>query len=693
MFGNDKDDPMGYQGRADPFSNFNVIRNELVALRETATELAVRNNDQLTGPYEINVDTTELVRAQEEANDIARESADRQYQLSREFAEEAAERAEEAAEREERAIVQRKELLAELESVGMDIGFIRLEARRSVEYLSCVCDALEEANGLLSAIDGTLREEFSQAERSANSRHHELIALLDESHSELVRVLATPRGTEAEELYQHALMQHRAKEFALCRRDLEALLLLNSTHVAGWILFGRLCLHYGQPAFAKTSFARAATYALEFKNKKAYVVAMIRLSHLERSVGNFERAYEVMVEVAGSVDKDSPLWPRVAYERIKADWAVRDHRTPEHAFDLALDLVSLFEDDPELRDEVASLPLFAQLRVYCPWLKIGKKRFATLAEQIEILLRLWPEHAERVTFEYEYNPYYRENVQNAFLVVLARIHDLLNAAGYNWIGGRTFDLLIHSERAVATIFKAVIKFDRKKQEFDMQFLGAVFDQGVDGDVEWLEILVKAHDLFMIKGEVVALDDSDYIDIHCRLRQIANYTNYFAKHPERLELDAKLGSVRLKEIEWSPLFAEYRVYLRLRSERNAELHRLYVEASVQRMRREWAVREAEKERRLAEARVLKAEEAAAAAVLTAERRKRECLAREMAAQQRARKREEATAEKERRRPMLEAKQKRDAEHRKRLVAMVLFMPIVFFMLFVLLCAVYIKFFFS
>ena len=228
--------------------------------------------------------------------------------------------------------------------------------------------ALSEAMyGMTDEVVASQREIAEQHEESGGRRHRELLSKL-----------ITPLANEAEEKFAQAQTLYRTHDNGLCAKELGAVFERVRTHELGWTLFGQLLVRLGQPTLAREAFARATRFALDKDNLEAYVVAMVHLSHLERVVGNYQRAYDIMVEVQTTIGRYSSLSPWVRYELLKAFWVLKKKTCSPYK--MWYDLQELFEDWPELRDEVAVLPLWKDLVKVIEPLRFGNFRYIQLAE-------------------------------------------------------------------------------------------------------------------------------------------------------------------------------------------------------------------------------------------------------------------------------------------------------------------------
>lgn len=373
--------------RLGPFAQSREYE-ELREIKESVRDIANTTAEYSPGPYEIASYDNGALSAQFEA-----------LQESNNALLEAQSIADDSARQSRREQTWVLEEIREAQGQHIAITSMMLQSIENSEAnLDAMVDAFDEINhGLAKFVkqfDGTAARFMKQQARIAQENNR----LADRRHAELIDVIRQPAQNAADEKFAHGAAQFKAGHLALAAKDLRSALGHVSVHVPSLLLLGRICVERGLAKEAKAFFHRAATHATQQNNRDAYVAAMIRLSHVERVVGNVKRAHSVMVETRAFLDKHdggtgSDRRRRYAdYEELKARWAIPTNQRIDVALAVAWELQRLFYDSPQLRQDVANLPLFASLRKLCPWFNehVGNRYapFGDANEAVHFLLPL-----------------------------------------------------------------------------------------------------------------------------------------------------------------------------------------------------------------------------------------------------------------------------------------------------------------
>lgn len=397
---------------------------DLSAARELAEDQQLIANEALEGQYEmmteleaVNQSLGSLQEASERANEIAEDQAREQEEHNEMMLDQARQQSFLQQQQAQEA-VESRETLHNIRDIGVFglvlSGVTAMATTQSAEHLEHISSSLDASEGWLENInDGiwSLDEGLDQANETLEqikdeirdtgdqicrvmcqvtagmtkeiivaqrqlAEQHEQSA--ERRHRDLLSKLITPLANEAEEKFAQAQTLYRTYDNGLCARELKEVFKRVRTHELGWTLFGQLLIRLGQPKLAREAFARAARFALDKKNLEAYAMAMVHWSHLERVVGNYQRAYDLMKEVQATIEEDSPLYPWIRYELLKAFWVLSKRTYPPIL--MWHNLQELFYDWPELRDEVAVLPLWKDLVKTITPLRFGNFRYIQLAE-------------------------------------------------------------------------------------------------------------------------------------------------------------------------------------------------------------------------------------------------------------------------------------------------------------------------
>ncbi len=373
---------VGRAGSFQPSPEVLEMREIKAAVRDIAGDV----HEFSSGQYEIASYNSERVGAQFEAMQTSNQALLDAQSL-------AADNAQLAHRERLQALESQQSTLEDILRVqGMHIAIASLllrSAQNAEANLDCMCDMLDKID------DGLARNDRLAALR----------------HVELLDAIRRPAQIKADEKYAHGLAQFDAGHLALAAKDLRAALGHVSVHVPSLLLLGRVCVERGLAGEAKALFRRTAKHAAQQNNLDAYASAMIRLSHVERIVGNLESAYKIMVEALTFLrkqekdgdDQDEDDWEDdaeaersfnrrilVAYETLKARWAVPANQNKEVVREVGWELRHLYTMNEGLREEVAELPLFASLREYCPWLgdRLEEVDYSSQYEDIGLLLSL-----------------------------------------------------------------------------------------------------------------------------------------------------------------------------------------------------------------------------------------------------------------------------------------------------------------
>lgn len=203
----------------------------------------------------------------------------------------------------------------------------------------------------------------------------------DRRHRELLETLRQELLNRAQEKYQQAACHFRIGETGLCLIELENAIDNDSTHPQVWILLGRLAFKRGLPAMAKASFHRAAACAADEHKKEwaAYTDAMLRLSEVERIVGNHDEGIKILRDAQMKVSGQAPeLGTILRYEELKAWWVHPTRRIDPK--DMARYLREIFVRDNVYRETVATSPIWDDLFVHDPLLAFGDAPLIRLCE-------------------------------------------------------------------------------------------------------------------------------------------------------------------------------------------------------------------------------------------------------------------------------------------------------------------------
>lgn len=412
--------------------------DELAAIRDFAESQALSMSDLVTGSREMHVALDTLNTSIVRAADGAHEDASRQEGLARQDLEVAEENAFVLRQMQEDGMETRMVLknlrdiaVADLTVTGA-IGLYSIRqaeahARRSEElgeamvaeqeltneYLGDIVDILGDVNDGMWAVYDQLeianahlvgiREDIQQldatvrasaqhiartivaAARAQTSALVQTLRVCDqraaERHRELIAVLKSARANQADELYQSALAQFKAHEYRLALRDLRAAVELRSNHALAWILAGRIFRHRGRADLARQAFERARKYAHPHE-PDAYVAAILEGARLERLIGDDDAALRILRSAAGRVSQEAQ--GTLCYEQLKIHWSkpVRTDSPQSMAGKLAR---QVFTRQPELRDEVAKLLLWEDVRAVRPLWQFGNAPYAALGDHLALV--------------------------------------------------------------------------------------------------------------------------------------------------------------------------------------------------------------------------------------------------------------------------------------------------------------------
>lgn len=352
----------------DPYDKW-FDRKQMVrdvhAMRELAEDqgLSVRGQP---GPFEM---TAELEREAEEHAVILRRQAD-----------------------DARETLVAVERLHEVEAENLLVaGVAALSAERSREHLSYACDALDdlgdgiaEANehlgDIVRGIDRLhvtvgqaarfIGQQIGEVGRRQVAAQVEIARKQEESserrHRELIAELKRELGNRADEKFLQATIQFRTRHNNDALREIRETFRHDSTHVGAWILYGRLCIRRAQPGHARACYRRAIGYAEQKRDWNGCIDAAVRLSHLERMVGNYVAACETMERTLKNVNRKSPLYDAVSYEEKKARWAWTWNASGRNVPDSVVlgmrdELSVLLKTSPDLRADIARSPLWKKM--------------------------------------------------------------------------------------------------------------------------------------------------------------------------------------------------------------------------------------------------------------------------------------------------------------------------------------------
>lgn len=481
---------------------------ELCQINDAVRDIASNAAEHPPGPYEIASYDGEALSAQFEALQESNNALLEQQSIA-----------------EDNARQSRREQTWVLEDIrdaqGQHIAITSMMLRsmeNSEASLDVMADTLDEIDRglakLATQLNGAAAAFMAEQARIATENNR----LADLRHAELIDVLRQPAQTAADEKYAYGLAQFEAGHLALAAKDLRCALGHVSVHVPSLLLLGRVCVERGLAREAKSLFRRAATHAAQRNNLDAYVAAMIRLSHVERVVGNLESAHKIMVEaqkflaardndpveVADEDDwdddadgddeyvTDAQLQSNrrhrlVDYEELKARWAIPANQCDEVARDVTWVLRRLFGENTSLRGEVARLPLFANLRERCPWLKYrADDGWVLQDEAIGLLLAL--SSAKRYPKEHS-----KEHIVTVFARVLRRMRDIIADVR----SGRIPPDAMSKELLVDfTAIEMCIELHGREDDDDLVVAFAFAVGTITPVVRFLELKVSLHDLLL-----------------------------------------------------------------------------------------------------------------------------------------------------------------------------------------------------
>ncbi|MCR4311958.1 MAG: hypothetical protein NUV56_01605 [Candidatus Uhrbacteria bacterium] len=498
-----------HENRSNPLSNANMLLNDVRGINRAVTALSLRPHEFQPGPFEITVIADALPEAQQRHNEISIAQAERAFEHASAWHDNLMRSAEFAAGRQDQA----NDLLWEIsEQNAQALTYLGVLVQVSAEatlQLTYMGDVLNSVNGQL--ID---------MEKSAARRHGELIALI-----------RTPLLVEADERFLEAHEHFALQNYGLCLDKLRRVFDCRSTHVPAWLLFGRLSANRGQPAVAKASFRRAADHAMQQENIDGYVTAMIRLSHLERLVGNFVDAHKVMVEACKGVPTSSPLLPKAKYEELKARIAVPEHRNATTGSEIARELQMLFEVLPDLRAEVETSPLFALCREHCRWLESGP--YSALYDSCCQLLP----RAERSWNEtWKHHSHHRFG--SAFVQILRVITRVLEEHEYGKTGDERTQRLLSDAKAL------VARLHRSSQQIGLDEAVVLRQNGLL--IRFLELKIGLYGYFRADPSRAELSEEEFSSVERLIEYMAAQAFHSGEQDDMS-----------REIETSVLFTEYR----------------------------------------------------------------------------------------------------------------------------------------
>lgn len=406
----------------DP-GNFRMqLAEDVNQIKGATKDLALAVHDESPGAYEVVLDTSrydeESARMADSMEDLARGYGDsaRATEVSNEIGRETLSYLRRNGEQLEEIHVGINGLKRLGEANLTLLGISLLMQREGLGRLDAIEDRLTSIDDNLVEIYDTLRDiETGQAaltqavkdgaERIAGALDRgverivgalfDLDAHAEARHQELMRAMVTPRTIRAEEKFQQAVIQFRTGNISKALRELRKALEDDSTHMPALMLFGRCCYRQGRPREAKAAFRQTAALALDGQDCETYIAAILRLSRLERLLGNKRAANVVLREAMNKAPKEwGPLLVDLAYEHIASNWITFQRRNraqllkgtggmpAEAGKFIKLLQREVFVHRPEMRDVVAKSPDWELARMISPSLNLGNDRFITLIEAL-----------------------------------------------------------------------------------------------------------------------------------------------------------------------------------------------------------------------------------------------------------------------------------------------------------------------